>query len=341
MFEILDSLIATAAVVLGLSLIVQALQQIMKQWLDLKSNYMRSELLSMFNAADIPATAGFMSIKSIAKKNTDEISEYIVSRLEKKIASFGFKDLHLLENADLTKLKQILATIDPPQDATLKSKFDAAMREVDLWFDISKKAFQEHYERRMKYWSLVLSLLITVAMNGNIIGVYRDFSSSKILREAAIKWSEKMISQNQETPPGKHGANGANSNNKDNKKNSLNKAISSDSAATASTHWKNSNEGSPQNESDKNGTPSQPDTTHSDSTSSYKIDNIDQSLTTIRKSVTDNSFNLFRWPDVCKDGPWWELLLGWMVMALLVSLGAPFWYDFLKTVMGVKDKLKK
>ena len=32
--------------------------------------------------------------------------------------------------------------------------------------------------------------------------------------------------------------------------------------------------------------------------------------------------------------------LGWLAMALLVSLGAPFWYDVLKSLMGVKNMLK-
>jgi capsular polysaccharide biosynthesis protein len=36
-----------------------------------------------------------------------------------------------------------------------------------------------------------------------------------------------------------------------------------------------------------------------------------------------------------------HLLLGWMGMTLLVSLGAPFWYDLLKAVMGFKDSFKK
>ena len=35
------------------------------------------------------------------------------------------------------------------------------------------------------------------------------------------------------------------------------------------------------------------------------------------------------------------VILGWLGMTLLVSLGAPFWYDILKTVMGIKDKLKE
>jgi hypothetical protein len=38
---------------------------------------------------------------------------------------------------------------------------------------------------------------------------------------------------------------------------------------------------------------------------------------------------------------WPTAILGWLAMTLLVSLGAPFWYDLLKTLMGIKDYLKK
>jgi len=38
---------------------------------------------------------------------------------------------------------------------------------------------------------------------------------------------------------------------------------------------------------------------------------------------------------------WIRAILGWLAMTLLVSLGAPFWYDFLKTVMGIKERMKK
>jgi hypothetical protein len=51
MLDTLDAIIATAAVALGLGSIALADQQIIKQWLDLKSNYMRFQLLSMFNSA--------------------------------------------------------------------------------------------------------------------------------------------------------------------------------------------------------------------------------------------------------------------------------------------------
>jgi len=45
---------------------------------------------------------------------------------------------------------------------------------------------------------------------------------------------------------------------------------------------------------------------------------------------------------------WWtyrkhdlKVLLGWVVMALLLSVGAPFWQDFLESLFGVKNVLRK
>ncbi|MBA4312148.1 MAG: hypothetical protein C0417_05920 [Chlorobiaceae bacterium] len=48
MLESIDALIATIAVVLVLSLVVQAIQQILKQLLCMKSAYMERELVMMF-----------------------------------------------------------------------------------------------------------------------------------------------------------------------------------------------------------------------------------------------------------------------------------------------------
>jgi hypothetical protein len=35
------------------------------------------------------------------------------------------------------------------------------------------------------------------------------------------------------------------------------------------------------------------------------------------------------------------VIFGWLGMILLVSLGAPFWYDLLKALFGVKNLLQK
>ncbi len=49
-------------------------------------------------------------------------------------------------------------------------------------------------------------------------------------------------------------------------------------------------------------------------------------------------------PDVLKNGEWhWHylnILLGWLVTALAVSLGAPFWFDMLNKIMVVRSTVK-
>ncbi|NGP89503.1 hypothetical protein [Fodinibius halophilus] len=43
--------------------------------------------------------------------------------------------------------------------------------------------------------------------------------------------------------------------------------------------------------------------------------------------------------------PWWGLkwysIIGWMITALAISMGAPFWFDILKKVVNIKTEIKK
>jgi hypothetical protein len=179
MLDILDSLIATAAVVLGLSLVVQALQQIFKQWLDLKAEYMFNELLSLFSEFSEVKTifSGLLPTKSL-RGSADEFSLKIVGELEKVINGMGFRDLHMVENLDTKAFVDLLNSLplSQTQDAVLQSKFKKAVDDATRWFDLTKAAFQEHYERRMKYWSFGISAVVVIALNANLLDVYQDFS---------------------------------------------------------------------------------------------------------------------------------------------------------------------
>ncbi len=309
MLEILDAVIATAAVVLGLSLIVQAIQQIFKQVFDLKSSYMRAELLALFlddreakKSFKRSFLNNFFPYRFIAR-NADPTAKRIVEELEQRMSTFGIKDLHLIEDFDAGKLKAIVSSmpIALDENPTIKAKFEDALRQIDLWLDICKKAFQEHYERRMKLWAFMLSAIVVVALNANVFDIYKEFSSNKPVRETAIAMGKRFVS----TPR--------------------------DSLLMPAT------------------------TTRKDTTvvALYDSTTIKNQLDIIQSIVDEKSFQLMGWTQVKIDKyrkelggpkPWYRtiapILLGWFGMTLLVSLGAPFWYDFLKTVMGVKDKLK-
>jgi len=311
MLDILDAVIATAAVVLGLSLIVQAIQQIFKQVFDLKSSYMRTELLALFTDDNTlektpsrSAATNFTTFGELAKK-ADATAEDIVTELEVRMSTFGITDLHLLESVDAGKLKDMIAALPCSTNKSLKEK---AIGQIDLWLDVSKKAFQEHYERRMKLWAIGISAVIVVALNANIFDIYKEFSRNKALRETAIAMGERFISTSRDSLI------------------VIKRTVAKDSTITGTK--------------DSTMTGARAD--------SLRKEEIKKQLSSIQSILDEKSFQMMGWTgermEKYRKRAWYVsalmMLPGWLGMTLLVSLGAPFWYDFLKTVMGVKDMMK-
>lgn len=306
MLEILDSLIATAAVVLGLSLIVQAIQQIIKQWLDLKSNYMRFQLFALFGSPPVDLDArrfsGLLPVTRLANA-VDERAKRIVGELEAAVKSFGYKDLELLERIDVKEMKGIVASL--PMFSKARGELKHALKDIETWFDTTKRAFQDLYERRMKVWSFCIGAVVVLLLNANLLDIYREFSMNKLLRDAAVTWAERVVAMPRDSVV------------------LVEKSGGKDTAAAA----KKSDEQMQQE--------------------------IRQRLAEIESIVNSKTFQILRWRQEQREalfsqwlsGQWWKnwgkSVLGWLGMTLLVSLGAPFWYDLLKTIMGIKEKLRK
>jgi hypothetical protein len=302
MLDTLDAIIATAAVALGLSLMVQALQQIIKQWLDLKSHYMRFQLLAMFNTklTESPAGGGtgLRRITSLAGE-VDETATTIVNQLEAATKSFGYKDLELLETISPDEMKNLVQTL--PVLVQAHDQLQRVQVEIDTWLTFTQRAFQELYQRRMKLWSFIISAVVVVMMNANLLEVYREFSSNKPVRDAAVAMAEKFVAMPRDSIIVKQ---------RDAGKDTLFVIAKPDSLIAKE---------------------------------------IQRSLSDVRQVAAANTYQVFRWTTV-NLAPffsdhwyivWPKALLGWLAMTLLVSLGAPFWYDLLKTLMGIKDNLKK
>jgi hypothetical protein len=308
MLEILDAIIATGAVVLAISLIVQAIQQILKQFFSLKSSYMERELVMMF-LSDDGLKDFFKQWKNISErltpdwkifKSIGEKERQIVDELKIKLRSIGYKDLEILEQITIEQMQTIICGL--PMFSGMEKEGENLLKhtlgDVKDWFEITKRAFQDHYERKMKVWAFAISAVVVLALNANLFDVYHDFSQNKTLRDAAVVWAEKVTSQPR------------------------------DSIITIR----------------KEGLP---DTVMVKQKSDTAIaTEIKKNIADIQALVNDNSFQIVRWNKFQKwCGPLWLERLaisvgGWLGMILLVSLGAPFWYDLLKTLMGIKNQLK-
>ena len=314
MFDLLDSLIATITVVLILSLIVQSIQQIAKQLLNMKSKFMERELFAMFAHAGYKRS--IIPVKFQFSKLADrfpDIREF-VGKISERMHSVGYDDLSILESlkrddfmklvGDLVDTGEMEATdpttitADERNRIEEKIKFLQKIRwDVEQWYDVTIKAFQDHYERRMKMWAFGMGALVVIWLNQNIFDVYKEFSHNKVLTATVVKMGEKLVEGKTDSSGGVPVSKGA----------------------------------------------------------TLQGDTIRAELKKIGALIDNSSFNLRRWDReipfprnpscFCAYTQWlWDVvsrnLFGWIGMTLLVGLGAPFWYDLLKTLVGVKEKLR-
>jgi hypothetical protein len=316
MLEILDSIIATVTVVLVLSLIVQAIQQIIKQLWSFKSKYMERELLAMLQQRALPfvektwkdklleRSPVSFQVKLLQRDKETEAIANLVSVLKGKLAAIGYNDLSLLETMKKDEVKNLLKVVSSELNGELKraaehvkvkiqeikEAIEKAKDDVENWYDLTLKAFQDHYERRMKMWSYVLSLVVVVGLNANLFDIYKEFSSNRALRESAVALGEKLTSMPRDS------------------------VIIRQSEAKSDTIVV--------------------------AVSAEQIkQGVKKNIADIKGMLEEESFQVMRWKSSTK----FDLLqaLGWLCMTLLVGLGAPFWYDFLKTVMGIKNTLSR
>jgi hypothetical protein len=335
MLEIIDGLIATITVVLVLSLIVQAIQQIIKQAWSFKSKYMEQELLAMFLQVKTSDSKSYFgqspvqrSLKALwdflipargqfKKAITDPVNANVVAVLDMvkgKLSSVGYDDISLLETMKSGDFVKVLEGISAGLPAELKTKLDStvskAIEDARQWYDLTLKAFQDHYERRMKIWSYVLSGLVVIWLNANLFEIYKEFSTNKVLRDAAIQMGAQLTSIPRDSLVG------------------VNKGVNRDSVQVI--------------------------------VDSLAFKAIQRNIAQIDSLVHLKSFQIMRWDsakgapmhfrDTCGVAPGLAIRdfiagtknnwPGWLAMTLLVGLGAPFWYDFLKAVMGLKETLK-
>jgi hypothetical protein len=153
----------------------------------------------------------------------------------------------------------------------------------------------------MKLWSFIVSAIVVIMLNANLLEVYGEFAMNKPVRDAAVALAEKFVAMPRDSILVKE------------------RTGSKDTAYVVS----------------------KPD--------SIIVKEIQKSLSDVQQIAASKTFQVFRWTkaSIAKlYGDRWyfiwpKAILGWLAMTLLVSLGAPFWYDLLKTLMGLKNYLKK
>ncbi|MFZ0063514.1 MAG: hypothetical protein WAL47_15895 [Pyrinomonadaceae bacterium] len=178
---------------------------------------------------------------------------------------------------------------------------------VGTWFETVMQSFEERYTRHMKTVALILSFVVVIILNANFFEVYRKISRNGPARIAALKQAEEIEKRMQAKP-----------------------AANSPEEQAADQSFK---EALAQLRAEQN-----------EYVGAYQQFGI-QPFT--RQQLT----NYFK-----GQGPWdphanpkppnrllygLETLLGWAIMTLLLSVGAPFWQDTLESLFGLKNLLRQ
>src|ERR1700722_18281033 len=176
---------------------------------------------------------------------------------------------------------------------------------VATWFDDSMERLSGAYRRYMKWISLIIGLVVTIAFNADTIGVTKALWSDTALRQQVVDAATAAVNTPDAPSP------------------TCKAATESKPPVTASSN------------------PPAATPSNAPAPAPSSLDKLKDAV-----SVTADCLRPFpigwttaRWADwkswVPTDWPW-STILGWIVTAIAISLGAPFWFDVLTKFISIR-----
>ncbi|HKR12406.1 MAG TPA: hypothetical protein VJT15_10135 [Pyrinomonadaceae bacterium] len=210
--------------------------------------------------------------------------------------------------------------------ASLSTSFDAAfaplfarLEQVEVWYDTVMQGFEERYTRHMRTVGIVISIVIVIILNANFFSIYRAIKSDPVKTALIVEQGEKLINTpEQQNTPEATGSPAPVTTPAPSPSSSIAPAASPSPAPTES----------PVTIADVRADIQQVE----DLTRIYESFGI-QPLS--RQQIGNFFAGGWRWRDLN------ETILGWGIMVMLLSAGAPFWQDTLESLFGVKNLLRK
>jgi hypothetical protein len=213
------------------------------------------------------------------------------------------------------------------QIAVLSTAFDAAfaplfarLEQVEVWYDTVMQGFEERYTRHMRSVGIAISIAVVVVLNANFFNIYRSIRFDPVKTALIVKEGEKLIAA--PAPLASPSP-------------SPSPAESPAAGGTAGT-------GGAPDTTGTGGSPATGETTvaelKKEAQEVQKLTGLYQSFginPLSRQQIVDFFEGRWRWRDLT------ETFLGWAIMVMLLSAGAPFWQDTLESLFGLKNLLRK
>ena len=260
---------------------------------------------------------------------------------------FGTALLDAITKEDLGK---ILMSLDVDKlDQKTKDAINGKLGEVETWYDTVMPGLTERYERGMRWVAVLISAIVVVLFNADAIRIYRYVASDSAVQQQLLEYGEKYLAEKPaesqddgtaetdiESTPNTDGVSGAVANS--NSRGNSNTAANS-SGPAQSTTARNSNTAASSNSGAQTDAGAETEAEQNEALEKLRADIAETQ--TLYSHYRQFGLKPFNWEDSFANyekGS--RTLLGWLVMTLLLSLGAPFWEDALEALFGLKNTLR-
>lgn len=269
--------------------------------------------------------ADILSLRQVLFNDTLDL----LAQTQRVVATEKAKALEPAKTA-LGEAEKSLASVSAAISSARKALDDAfggfksKLTEIESWFDTVMQGFEERYQRGMKSLSIILGAVVVVLLNANVFAIYKSISVNEALRSNLVNQGQEIAKLQEDIAAMEEGE----------KATATTTVTDTTGTAATTTTTAPANETLPQKKK--------------------RLDSLVDRYTMFGfKPTTWNQFltwvqdDLFTLDDT-ENGSWlsrrgddFRTILGWLVMTMLLSLGAPFWHDALQSLFGVKNLLQK
>ena len=243
------------------------------------------------------------------------------------------------EVAALQKLSEELAQV-AKLIGDLSQKFvDAVsplrnkLEQVEIWFDTVTQSFDERYARNMRTASILISIVVVIILNANFFHVYKSLSTNEVQRNLIVESGPALLEQSRQARATASPSPNANVDVKADLQRSREEieTLSSTYQGFGFTPlstlqvrqflWSLGGWTAPFSDSSGHGSP------------------WGMALVANEPQPTWRALTPREWWDSRKNNV--VTLVGWAIMVMLLSVGAPFWQDTLESLFGIKNLLRQ
>ena len=265
--------------------------------------------------------------KALTDAKQGNNGEQITAATERAKEATGRVEAVKKVDAGLKKIAAQITDLSTAFDAAFAPLF-ARLEQVEVWYDTVMQGFEERYTRHMRTIGLVLSVGVVIVLNANFFTVYRALKADPVKTALIAEQAPAILKTSNEIT----GGGGA-------------KPAGTPSPSTPTNAA--SPAGSPAQSGETVRAAASPAPTETPTTvadvqkQAQRVDTLVRTYESFgikplsRQQIRDVWEGNFILRDLS------ETILGWAIMIMLLSAGAPFWQDTLESLFGLKNLLRQ